>query len=706
MTDTVFELQEDLFLSPEVRLLADRPGVDTFIFDGAGHRLILPSDIDPLDALPLILVGVGKTLHFKNLTMVPASSLSSILQLKAGSRILAKEEDQVIFMDHWDQEPPLRLSSSRYYNKRFSSNLTSPGTSAPPVLMFKLRAFGVTVELVDVSSLKGRQSDEASTGSVHKLLTTFDAEGIFHSRGDDSDAEGIIHSLVMDTARASNSDHSNTLLRRVLEPCDLTGKSQARGSSQTMEFNLDQLALNVTPDLVDMLEKVQKQLLEPLTLPQSGQPTAPCTGYDLIWSNTKTGQEQDNLNSGISFWRVQCPSGYGVLGDVATIGELPFSEQALCVSLSSGFVAFPLQFIPVFQLEEKLTVWKPVAPRGFVALGCLARKHSKSGEQVPPSETSCVCVHEEVVVETMTGSCLWTGPAGSIWNLINAGHSFTLYGPDSTLQGAPVRNLRFPLGKNIATSLMTTSSSDCTTIERTSSRAFERFRQRRAERLVDVTLQRLTISTVEFRRLQVEKDCKTETKTGFWRPIPPPGYCWLGDCLQPKDSGPPRSALVFCLEVQESENPCFAPARDFKVVVQETSFRTKTLTLLEPIPKPGYVALGQILYQENHPAPLESFRCARKDLVEFVQDRNLKPSAEVVYGKTGLCFWKTDSRTHTFRVTRGESERQNFGFYKLKPLGSICKKDNSEPEETKTELSCILHCGKIFRNPVLSEELF
>lgn len=66
-----------------VRILADAPGIQNFEFDGSGFHLILPEDMTPLDALPLILVGNGKTLRFKNVTIVHSASLSSVVQLRA-----------------------------------------------------------------------------------------------------------------------------------------------------------------------------------------------------------------------------------------------------------------------------------------------------------------------------------------------------------------------------------------------------------------------------------------------------------------------------------------------------------------------------------------------------------------------------------------------------------------------------------------------
>ena len=64
--------------------MADLPGVEDFVYDGQGKRLVLPQDISVDEPLPLILLGPGKTLQLKNLTLVHAASLPACLQLGAG----------------------------------------------------------------------------------------------------------------------------------------------------------------------------------------------------------------------------------------------------------------------------------------------------------------------------------------------------------------------------------------------------------------------------------------------------------------------------------------------------------------------------------------------------------------------------------------------------------------------------------------------
>jgi hypothetical protein len=38
----VHEAEGDLYLCPSVRLLADTPGACSYVYDGKGHRLVLP----------------------------------------------------------------------------------------------------------------------------------------------------------------------------------------------------------------------------------------------------------------------------------------------------------------------------------------------------------------------------------------------------------------------------------------------------------------------------------------------------------------------------------------------------------------------------------------------------------------------------------------------------------------------------------------
>ena len=80
--------ESDVWLSPECRLLADTPGVEDFIYNGQGHRLLLPEGIQMADPIPLIVVGYGKTLILKNVKIIHAASMHACLDLASGKAIL------------------------------------------------------------------------------------------------------------------------------------------------------------------------------------------------------------------------------------------------------------------------------------------------------------------------------------------------------------------------------------------------------------------------------------------------------------------------------------------------------------------------------------------------------------------------------------------------------------------------------------------
>lgn len=59
-TEEVHRADDDMFLSPESRLLVDSPsGAACCVYDGNGHRLVLPFEHIAREPLPLILVRAG-----------------------------------------------------------------------------------------------------------------------------------------------------------------------------------------------------------------------------------------------------------------------------------------------------------------------------------------------------------------------------------------------------------------------------------------------------------------------------------------------------------------------------------------------------------------------------------------------------------------------------------------------------------------------
>ncbi len=82
-----YRATKDLWLSPQSRLLADSPEASDYVYNGQGHRLILPEGLHEGEALPLILIGVGKSLQLKDVKLVHAACLPACIQLGSGKRL-------------------------------------------------------------------------------------------------------------------------------------------------------------------------------------------------------------------------------------------------------------------------------------------------------------------------------------------------------------------------------------------------------------------------------------------------------------------------------------------------------------------------------------------------------------------------------------------------------------------------------------------
>lgn len=79
-----YKATKDLWLCPQSRLLADSPEGAEFVYNGQGHRLILPEGLHEGEALPVIIVGIGKSLQLKDVKLVHAASLPACIQLGSG----------------------------------------------------------------------------------------------------------------------------------------------------------------------------------------------------------------------------------------------------------------------------------------------------------------------------------------------------------------------------------------------------------------------------------------------------------------------------------------------------------------------------------------------------------------------------------------------------------------------------------------------
>lgn len=130
--------------------------------------------------------------------------------------------------------------------------------------------------------------------------------------------------------------------------------------------------------------------------------------------------------------------------------------------MNSGLVSYPVSYKAAYQTSG-LTIWEPVPPEGYVALGCLAAP----GDE-PPALTEMVTVHASIGVEAPLGSCLvlkeeksWRSleddlghltekPKANIWCVENAGASFVVCSPEAGSPAGECCSQLFPDGLSSA----------------------------------------------------------------------------------------------------------------------------------------------------------------------------------------------------------------------------------------------------------------
>lgn len=133
--------------------------------------------------------------------------------------------------------------------------------------------------------------------------------------------------------------------------------------------------------------------------------------FERIWTDMGSLSE----SRGVSIWRPIAPSGYWTLGDCFMNG---FDPPAFVYTLRSGatrqgditddYLADPVKYDLVWhdgnpKLDQRLSIWNPVAPKGYVAMGNVVN----IGTGVPDIEVKCL--HQRYVsIGNTPRSPLWS----------------------------------------------------------------------------------------------------------------------------------------------------------------------------------------------------------------------------------------------------------------------------------------------------------
>lgn len=212
--------------------------------------------------------------------------------------------------------------------------------------------------------------------------------------------------------------------------------------------------------------------------------------------------------------------------------------------------------------------------------------------------------------------------------------------PTTTLQSAPISKLR-----------QTSSAKDL----------YRTFNATQKQKQVEEVRRTLTPMVVDFRRLWSDGGAFSggEGLTA-WRPITPPGYSALGDCIR-RGFDPPASAVVVLDSVAVGEGlgqkkgmPLVKAPRGYELVWNDGNPKADMRACFwKPIPHPGYVAMGCVATIGDQP-PKKGIKCLRADAAA-----PLSPPRSPLWAVSKqdkdmpvppLSVWLMDETTGTFAI--------------------------------------------------------
>lgn len=231
---------------------------------------------------------------------------------------------------------------------------------------------------------------------------------------------------------------------------------------------------------------------------------------------------------------------------------IPPSQAVMAVSSTYGRVRKPLGFklVGFFsdiqglegkeghgEIDVDCSLWMPIAPPGYLALGCVAH----IGSQPPPNHI-VHCIRSDLVTSTTHSECIFSASSNpslqsgfTIWRLDNFLGSF--YAHPSA--GHPPRDCCFDLNHLVlwnSSQLFSSSKDPSSDLSADHENSYQQTIDHASSSGWDI-LRSVTkatscyMSTPNFERIWWDRGGDLRRPVSIWRPIPCPGYGILGDCI-------------------------------------------------------------------------------------------------------------------------------------------------------------------------------
>ncbi|ERN15489.1 uncharacterized protein LOC18443778 [Amborella trichopoda] len=676
-----YQSSEEISLSPRRPLIVDDERFDHFIYDGKGGCINLQDRQGVNLARPskeaIVYVGNGKSLQFKNVHIKNGEFLDSCIYLGANSSYSALEEDHVFLGKGNVRLPQDGLEEMTGCIPSSPSVVTS---SSITEFIVELQAIGPELTFYNSSKDVGE-----SVLLPNKLLhAELDANCRLMLKGDTIDVNANALGFTIE---------SNGV--RILEPFDASISFSRVSGKMNIHLVVSDIFMNFSFSILQLFMGIQEDIMAFLRM-TSRKATVICTQFDRIGTI-----QSDKRNQTYAFWRPRAPPGFAVLGDCLTPLDKPPSKGVLAVNTSFARVKRPISFELIWsspasdevsnsqilepakahEKEFGCSVWFPVAPAGYVALGCVV----SSGRTQPPL-SSALCILQCLVSPGSLKDCVVFSFLEqyfanlAFWRVDNSIGSFLPADPLNLRAKGKPYELRHMIFGHIEESSKPPSSPKVGEIVHKNNES-----RIQSQGAATVSPGSLFETVARFTFIWWNRGSGSRKKISIWRPIVSDGLVYFGDIAM-KGYEPPNSTVV--LRDTADEGVLKAPL-DFQQVGHVKKQRgVDTITFWLPQAPPGFVSLGCIACKG---APKNddfgSLRCIRSDLVtagDQFPEENMWDTSELRHAPEQFSLWTLDNKLGTFLVRNGlKKPPKRFALKLADPYSSSQSDDTMIDAEIK-----------------------
>lgn len=394
-------------LSPERQLEVDGPHVSEFVYDGNGNSLYLLAEeggpvVAGLPPAPLILIGNGKRLRFRNVRIQGGVHLDACVHLGADSSYSAAPEDGCVIEDAQGTPAFLHAKPARANEESGYGTTASSLAAEGADLAMALDVQAVGVELTFYDTTKWPVGSVLRPEKLLRARTDFSC--VLTSQGEERRASAVLKGMRLEGGSGLT----------VIDPFNATLEYSQHTDKQDLVLAISPITVRVTGNVLRLLQRLEADLVSTFHL-GGDQVAARCSQFDRIWLNETLASSQQQ----VAFWRPRVPPGYAVVGDCATSGAAPPSQSVMAVSTAFERVKRPIAYELAWtssslrtgsSSEEEsggsecsgCTVWLPVAPQGYVAVGCVAWRGP-----TPPPLSMGACVRMDLLTSSSFSDCIY-----------------------------------------------------------------------------------------------------------------------------------------------------------------------------------------------------------------------------------------------------------------------------------------------------------